>query len=145
MTSLENHGAPWSYTEENTLLTMLSLGQTVAQCSKELGRSIGGIRARQAHIAQRLLEKGMPLAKVAEITSQEIKDIKKRQPETIANVMNDIQQLVEANALKTLIRIRDDLKPKPQHCRRCGRNTHSQRECFATIHLKGYVLDSDDN
>ncbi len=62
-------GQSWTSDEEQHMLKRLSAGVSTKDIAQELGRTIGGIVARQKHIARKLVRSGKTIEEVAMLTN----------------------------------------------------------------------------
>jgi hypothetical protein len=128
----ENQGGLWTAQEETALLEELATTQTIEFIARIHNRTPGAIRARQNHLARRLiLEEGVSLEDAAKRVRQPVfsieqtmaasqksrdnvqqrKDAGAKKEESLLSVMIDVRELLRqmvANQAKLMNSIRDD-------------------------------------
>ena len=127
----ENQGGLWTAQEETALLEELATTQTIEFIAKMHHRTPGAIRARQNHLARRLiLEEGVSLEEAAMRVRQPVfsiqqtmaasqksmtnarqrKDAGAKKEESLLSVMMDVRELLRqmvANQTKLMESVRD--------------------------------------
>ena len=106
----ENHGKPWSYTDENLLLKKMADGENIKDISKHFKRTEGGIRSRLRDLACRFVDEGKTIEEASKFTHTSIEDIEKSLALRKAAVIAKQTPKKEETILSVVIEIRDLLK-----------------------------------
>ena len=114
MESKVNQGSVWNEEEETTLLQELALNETVEEIAKKHARSIGAIRARQNHLARRMvLEQGFTVEEAAHRVRtnvhsvQQSLDASKKSLTNAQKRHNYVEVKKEETPLSVMMEIRD--------------------------------------